>query len=139
RGGYVELTSHSLRRIERLRGVKQVIPVSAVGVGVVPPAADPHPEPFGTEVIGVDLRRIGQLPVTLLEGRLPDPDSLTEVAVTNAYLERVGHTREHPERALGAEVEIVTAAGWRYQGGGYANEPNNASWAIVPMFTRARI
>jgi hypothetical protein len=62
------------------------------------------PPPFTETVIGMELNRADQLPVTVLSGRLPNPSSLTEVAVTGGYLERLGLKKEHARAVLGTEL-----------------------------------
>ena len=74
------------------------------------------PEPFSDSLVGVDLSRAEQLPITLLAGRLPAPGALTEVAVTQGYLERVGLTRSQAEAVVGTEVGL--GAPRVFQGGG---------------------
>ena len=62
------------------------------------------PGPFRETVIGMELTKAEQLPITVLAGRLPVPDSLTEVAVTGGYLERLGLKKEHAPAVLGTEL-----------------------------------
>ena len=74
------------------------------------------PEPFTDSLVGIDLGRAEQLPITVLAGRAPAPGSLTEVAVTQGYLERIGLTRRQAEAVVGTEVGL--GAPRVYQGGG---------------------
>ena len=62
------------------------------------------PPPFSETVVGIDLTSADQLPITILSGRLPDRGSLTEVAVTGGYLERIGLTKDHARAVLGTEL-----------------------------------
>jgi len=64
------------------------------------------PEPFGDNLVGVDLSRVDQLPITVIAGRMPAAGSLVEVAVTQGYLERMGLTRQHAEAVVGTEVTL---------------------------------
>src|SRR6202011_2681626 len=57
-------------------------------------------------MVGTDLGRIGDLPVTVTAGRLPSPTSLTEVAVTASYLDRVHVGEANAASLLGTEVEL---------------------------------
>ena len=52
------------------------------------------------------------LPITVLEGHLPAPGSLTEVAVTPALLSKYGIGRTHVASALGAVVELGAPRGF---------------------------
>ena len=52
------------------------------------------------------MTRINDLPVTLLNGRLPDPASTTEVAVTLDYLNRVGIAKANAQSVVGTELTL---------------------------------
>jgi macrolide transport system ATP-binding/permease protein len=119
-----DLDDEALDRIEAVPGVASVVPVVGSRVRVLPP--DPPvapasgvtasaPDMFTETVIGVDLRRIADLPVTVLAGRLPAPGSLSEVAVSQGYLERLDLEREEAPAVLGTEL---TYASPRFFGGG---------------------
>jgi cell division protein FtsX len=56
--------------------------------------------------VGVDLARIGDVPVNIEAGRLPGASSTTEVAVTDGLLQRFGLTKADAKRVIGAEMEI---------------------------------
>ncbi|MDP8938204.1 MAG: ABC transporter permease [Actinomycetota bacterium] len=75
------------------------------------------PDPFTESVVGVDLDRADQLPITVLAGRLPVNHALNEVAVTQGYLARMGLNRQHAAAVVGTEVVFgaprVFAAGDR--------------------------
>lgn len=64
------------------------------------------PDPFADTMIGVDLDRALQLPITVLSGRLPVAHSLTEVAVTQGYLSRIGLTKKQAAAVVGTEVQL---------------------------------
>jgi len=113
------IDEHALVRISRLPGVRSVTPVIAQPVYVLAPqpvvrrgtrgvprdiAAQTAPE-FPDSIVGVDLHHAGDLPITLLAGRLPDADSTGEVAVTTGYLTRLGLTKKQADAVVGTEVE----------------------------------
>ena len=115
------LDDSALRAIRRAPSVTSAIPVLAEQVIAVPPPRgsaipdvagdDPDrglPRPFNAAVVGVDLRSAGSLPITMLAGRLPDPGSLSEVAVGLDYLDDLHLDVKHPEVVLGTEVELGT-------------------------------
>jgi len=65
------------------------------------------PDPFGDTLVGVDLARADQLPVTVLAGRLPAAGTLVEVDVTQGYLERLGLNKTEAAAVVGTEVEMA--------------------------------
>lgn len=108
-----DLDDAALARMRALPGVASVVPVVGSRVSVLapdPPVAPgaavtgSAPDAFTETVLGVDLRRARDLPVTVLAGRLPAAGSLTEVAVTQSYLERVGLDAEDGAAVLGTEL-----------------------------------
>ena len=111
-------------RIRALPGVRSVLPVLAQPVWVVPPSPAllpsapaallkkktiATPKEYGNGIVGADLRHANDLPITLLEGRLPDPNSTTEVAVTPAYIEHFGLDAKDRQYVVGTEVEFGSA------------------------------
>ncbi len=78
------LDDQSVAVIRRSRYVQSVVPVMTSEVLAVPPKGDPI---FGL-MVGTDLGQLGNLPITILAGRMPSPDSMTEVAVASSYLVR---------------------------------------------------
>ena len=76
---------------------------SATGGGATGVVA---PDPFGDNLVGVDLSKVDQLPITVIAGRMPAAGSLVEVAVTQGYLERLGLTKQHAAAVVGTEVTI---------------------------------
>ena len=64
--------------------------------------------PFVDDVVGVDVTRAGQLPITVEAGRLPASGSPDEVAVTDGYLERLGLSRVQATRVLGQQVQVAS-------------------------------
>lgn len=89
------------------------VPVLAVpcpgvaGAPSAPPACRRVTDPYVSTLVGSDLQRTADLPITLLAGRLPAPGSMTEVAVTQNYMERVGLDTRRPATVLGSEVEFA--------------------------------
>ena len=118
-GAHRDLNDDALSLIHSAPHVSSVVPVLAMPSLVAPcpgvePAANAPPacrrrtdEYFGT-LVGADLRHVPDLPVTLLAGRLPAADSMSEVAVTQSYVERVHLDVAHPGAVLGSEVEFAT-------------------------------
>ncbi len=109
------------RRIAAIPGVRSVVALVSSSVYVVAPpppsqrrsqrqggstrATVPF-EPFRGTLSGVDLRRVGALPVTVLAGRLPSPGSRHEIAVTDSYLRAVGVKSTDANAVVGSEVEF---------------------------------
>jgi cell division protein FtsX len=81
---------------------------------------------FGDTMVGVDLSQPSNLPVTVLAGRLPHAGSLTEVAITESYLDRSGLSAAG---ALGTQVEIAEPQA--FQGGGSVQY--RARWVRVEI------
>src|SRR6202011_2696482 len=87
-----------------------VIPVMAARVLIVPPpsgstaASAKAPAAFGDTMVGVDMRQANNLPITILARRLPRPGSLTEVAVTESYLD---HAEVAVSKVVGTELELA--------------------------------
>lgn len=113
------LDAAALAAIRRAPSVSSVVAVLAQPVEVIPPprgsaipslaGSDPDrglPHPFTDTVVGVDLSAVQDLPLTVTSGRLPQPGSLTEVAVTLGYLDHIGTDTTHPAAVVGSEVEI---------------------------------
>lgn len=109
----------TLNAVRHSPHVATVIPVIASRILAVPPPFGSSPtstlgDPaFGDTMVGVDLSQPGNLPITVLAGRLPHAGSLTEVAITESYLDRSGLSAAS---ALGTQVEIAEPQA--FQGGG---------------------
>ncbi|MDQ6839695.1 MAG: hypothetical protein M3137_15550, partial [Actinomycetota bacterium] len=73
---------------------------------VTVPGGIPPPGPFGDNLVGVDLARADQLPITVLAGRLPAAGTLVEVDVTQGYLERLGLTKKQAAAVVGTEITM---------------------------------
>jgi hypothetical protein len=57
-------------------------------------------------LVGADVRHADDLPVSVLAGRLPQPGSSVEVAVTSTWLARFGLERADAARMVGLEIEV---------------------------------
>jgi cell division protein FtsX len=115
------LTQDAVNAIQRAPHVDSVVPILAMRVVAIPPprgtgavpttppvgGAAPLPDPIFETMVGVDLARVRQLPITLLAGRLPSTASLTEVAVTQGYLDRLHLDVNKPAAVLGSEIEFA--------------------------------
>ena len=101
----------AIGRIKRLAHVASVVPVVAAPIAILPPAtADAGTRRDGgllfDSMVGVDMTRIDDLPVTLLNGRLPNPTSTTEVAVTLDYLNRIGLDKANAQSVIDTELTL---------------------------------
>jgi putative ABC transport system permease protein len=115
-----DLGDAELRKIQDSPHVSSVVPMLAIPALVVPCptydelAADPVPtcrhhtdEYFGT-LIGADVTRFRDLPVTVLAGRLPKAGSMDEVAVTQGYMQRMDLDLNRFQDAIGSVIEFST-------------------------------
>jgi ABC-type antimicrobial peptide transport system permease subunit len=122
----------TLNAVRHSPHVASVIPVMAARILAVPPPFGSSPastlgDPaFGDTMVGVDLSQPSNLPVTVLAGRLPHAGSLTEVAITESYLDRSGLSAAG---ALGTQVEIAEPQA--FQGGGSVQY--RARWVRVEI------
>ena len=133
-----DLDDQALAAIRAVPGVREALPVVTTGIFVVQPSTTPNGtalDPFPDTVIGVDLDRPSLLPVTVLFGRLPAPDSTAEIAVTESYLQRLGLKRADGARVLGTEVEF--GAGRTFAGDVRAG--GDGDLQIRALWTRATI
>lgn len=118
--GHRDLDETALSSIKRSPHVVSVVPVLSIGALVVPcPASDDsggtmaavtcrnRVDPYFATLVGSDLARSPELPVTLLAGRLPEPHSMTEVAVGQGYLDRLHLDSRRPGDVVGSEVEFA--------------------------------
>jgi len=114
------ITDGTVARLRHSPHIATVIPVMAAQVLVVPPpfgskaASIKGPLAFGNTMVGVDLRQANNLPITVLAGRLPRPESLTEVAVTESYLD---HAAGSVAGVIGTEVELAEPQAFQSQTG----------------------
>lgn len=119
-----DLDDATLAEIAALPDVTSVIPLVSTRVVVAVP--DPVTLDDGTTVtteqgddqdggpgdmlfetmVGADVASADDLPVSVLAGRLPQPGSYLEVAVTPTFLDRFGLERTDADRILGLELEV---------------------------------
>ena len=92
----------AVKAMRRLPDVKAVVPIQFSPVLAVPPAGDS----FAANMAGTDLSQPDQVPVSILAGRLPRDRSLTEVAVTESYLDRA-HPGSAARTAIGEQIEVA--------------------------------
>jgi ABC-type antimicrobial peptide transport system permease subunit len=95
-GAALAIDEAALRRIQALPGVATVLPIVT-----------------GDSIVVWDDRAATLLPITVLAGRLPAQGSLTEVAVTPAFLARFGIGRKQVGTAIGNEIELGAPRGFR--------------------------
>jgi ABC-type antimicrobial peptide transport system permease subunit len=122
----------TLKTVRQSPHVAGVIPVIASRILAVPPPFGSSPastsgEPaFGDTMVGVDLSQPSNLPITVLAGRLPHAGSLTEVAITEAYLD---HSDMSAASALGTQVEIAEPQAFQ----GQRNPQFRARWVRLEI------
>jgi putative ABC transport system permease protein len=115
-----DLDDAQVAEIQHSAHVSSVVPVLDMPALVVPCpnydefAADPGPtcrqhvdEYFGT-LIGADMTRFQDLPITLLAGRLPKAGSMNEVAVTQGYMQRLNLDLNRFQDVIGSVIEVST-------------------------------
>ena len=114
------ITATTVQTLRRSPHIATVIPVMAARVLVVPPpfgskaSSVKAPVAFGDTLVGVDMRQANNLPITILAGRLPRTGSLTEVAVTETYLD---HAAMPVASVIGTEVELAEPQAFQSQTG----------------------
>jgi hypothetical protein len=125
-----DLSAQALGRIRALPHVRTVVPVTATEVTVVPPAlppkgstacrqpgactrdpsngGEPHRpvRPISTSIVGVNLRQLGNLPISLLSGHFPAVDATDQVDVTQDYLSRLGLGKTKSAEVVGSRIMI---------------------------------
>lgn len=118
-----DLDEAAVQEIAALDAVRTVVPIRVARVVVVPPdpltladgrtvaftgsaQRDQIPGARFESIVGVDLDRIGDIPVTLLAGRLPVAGSPVEVAVTPTWLARFGLGRTDADAMVGTELVV---------------------------------
>jgi putative ABC transport system permease protein len=105
------LDDAALQQISDLPDVREVIPIVSTRMFVISPTRRDDGRrirPFMEDVVGVDLERTNQLPVTLTAGRLPVAGSTSEVAVTQGYLERLDLDRLDAPDVVGTELSMAS-------------------------------
>jgi len=97
------LDDKSVAAIRHSPYVSSVVPVMTSEVLSVAPGVDPS---FGL-MIGTDMTQVGNLPITLLAGRMPRPNSLTEVAISGSYLDHLRVAPANAQSVVGTEIELA--------------------------------
>ena len=92
-------------------------PTTTTTSPAVPAAGTGPDQPYGDSLVGVPLAEAARLPLTVVVGRLPAPGSLTEVAVTPDYIDRLHLSPKQASAVLGTEVEIGFPRSFRAGGG----------------------
>jgi ABC-type antimicrobial peptide transport system permease subunit len=119
-----DLNDAALAEITDLPDVETVIPLVSTRVVVAVPepavlddgttvTTEPRDDrgdgPRGVlfeTLVGADVSHADDLPISVLAGRLPQPGSYTEVAVTPTWLARFGLKRPDAAAMLGLEIEV---------------------------------
>ena len=147
-----DLTTHTLARIRALPHVRSVVPVTATRIVVVPPALPPRgstacrqpgacipdasngnePDrpvrPINTELVGVNLRQLGNLPVSLLSGRFPAVNATDQVDVSQDYVNHLGLPKAKAAEVVGTRIMIGST---RFAGTETADAPEGRRVAVV--------
>ena len=117
------LTKAALTSIGRLDHVVAVVPVLRAVVLVDPPPKPPsgsrlclppraachrytEVNPTQLGIVGVNLRDVNSLPVSLITGQFPAPGSTTEIDVTSGYLGNLGLAQTQAREVVGTDVEL---------------------------------
>ena len=110
----------ALTRIARVPGVGSVIPIVGSQTLVIWPGHSPSGRRLGNaanivfdEMVGVDLSRINDLPITLSAGHFPTAGSQTEIDVTPVFLAHYGISSTDFPRSVGSVVELGAPRGFR--------------------------
>jgi len=105
------LDQAAVDRIGTLPFIRAVVPVMVVRATIVvaEPKRDGKPlDAFVENVVGVDIQQVPTLPVSVLTGRLPAPGATNEVTVNEAFLERLGYSRNEAARFVGTQINVST-------------------------------
>jgi len=105
------LDDAAIAQISDLPDVRDVVPIVSAPMYVITPARDRDNRrigPFREDIVGVDLTKVNQLPVTVVAGRLPVEGSTSEVAVTQGYLDRLGLQRTDAPLVVGTELQMAS-------------------------------
>jgi putative ABC transport system permease protein len=109
----------AIRQIRSLSDVASVVPIVVTPIAILPAAGTQGGSSrdgglIFTSAVGADLTRITDLPVTLLNGRFPAPDSTTEVAVTLDYLNRIGIDKAEAQSVIGTRLTLGAPQEFRF-------------------------
>jgi ABC-type antimicrobial peptide transport system permease subunit len=112
-----DLTEADRSRIQELPGVTSTAGVLTAEVLVIPPFAPGVPHRIFEHAVGVDVTEAPDLPISVLAGRLPTAGSLSEVAVTQGYLDRMKLDADRPGQVLGTTIMMGSPQVYRQLGG----------------------
>jgi ABC-type antimicrobial peptide transport system permease subunit len=127
RGAPKPIDQAALDRISRIRGVDVVLPIvtaeslvawpghTATGGNVVGP--NNSGSVVFDQLVGINLSRLADFPVTLSAGRFPSPGSVTQVDVTPVLLARYGITGTRTRSVVGSQVILGAPRGFRSSDG----------------------
>lgn len=112
----------SIRALPHVASVQTVLNVPTLAVSCPPAerAAEADrptaacrltPDPYDATLVGAPLGQPRALPITIVAGRIPQPSSHTEVAVTQSYLDRLHLGQDQAAEVLGTDVEFATMWG----------------------------
>lgn len=122
RGAPKPIDQAALDQIARIRGVDVVLPIVTAQTLVAWPGhtatAGNAEGPNGSgvvfdQLVGIDLSRLGDFPVTLSSGRFPAPGSTTQVDVTPVLLARYGITGTRTRSVVGSQIVLGAPRGFR--------------------------
>jgi putative ABC transport system permease protein len=99
-----DISDATLTSIRRAPGVARVVPIQTSRVLELSDQGGVSQD----WIIGTDMTQVGTLPVTLLAGRWPAPNSLTEVVATTDYLFKLRIDGDDPRQALGHQVVLTS-------------------------------
>jgi putative ABC transport system permease protein len=125
------ITASAVKAMARVPGVMVVLPIVSAPVQLLPSPTPPAgstlcgrggqlcsprvhtPEPLtpvvNTQLIGAPLDKGNTLPITLLAGRLPIANSLSEVVVGEQYLSALGLSTSRASEIVGTRVQLAAA------------------------------
>ncbi|HYW26826.1 MAG TPA: ABC transporter permease [Terriglobales bacterium] len=99
-----DLTDAALASIRRAPHVTRVVPIQTSRVAELSDEGGLSQD----WIIGTDMTQVSTLPITLLAGRWPAANSLTEVAATTDYLFKLHIDGDKPRQALGHQVTLTS-------------------------------
>ncbi len=108
------IDDRAVARIKALPDVTSVLPVVVTPTIIVTPKELPvaahathgNDQRYFESTIGTDLSHSGDLPLSVLAGRLPTESSVNEAAVTDEFLRRVGVTNADAKALVGVELMV---------------------------------
>jgi putative ABC transport system permease protein len=107
----------TVTQIEQLSGVAAVAPVLDLETLAKPPEIPGGPDRIFDRMAGVDLRQVGDLPITVLAGRLPSPGLSSETAVTLGYIDKMHINADDLSSVIGQHVQLGAPQAYRAHDG----------------------